>query len=219
MYLRSKTQGRLRCQKRRSLPQPVKIPQNHFHEYRQKVTVTTLFQTASHPDFQLLAQTAHVCFHSRKRVHTRLSEKNRTQGHTRRNRGVLDGGGITTLGAFRTFTNIPGPGIRTAYFAAFWPWSGVFPKNAESLRDSDAFMRVAVPRRRGPAGLRDPIAVSLTAPMGFAVLSGHDNSMQRKMLAGFTRWSAPCVLPLAAVPLLCPQHPSAADKTGQWKTG
>ena len=36
MYLRSKTQGRLRCQKRRSLPQPVKKPQNHFHEYRQK---------------------------------------------------------------------------------------------------------------------------------------------------------------------------------------
>ena len=155
MYLRSKTQGRLRCQKRRSLPQPVKIPQNHFHEYRQKVTVTTLFQTASHPDFQLLAQTAHVCFHSRKRVHTRLSEKNRTQGHTRRNRGVLDGGGITTLGAFRTFTNIPGPGIRTASFAAFGAWSGVLPKNAESLRDSDALMRVAVPRRRGPAGLRD----------------------------------------------------------------
>ena len=31
-------------------------------------------------------------------------------------------------------------------------------------------MRVAVPRRRGPAGLRDPIAVSLAALMGFAVL-------------------------------------------------
>ena len=30
----------------------------------------------------------------------------------------------------------------------------VLPKNAESLRDSDALMRVAVPRRRGPAGLR-----------------------------------------------------------------
>ena len=32
--------------------------------------------------------------------------------------GVSDGGGITTLGAFRTFTNIPGPGVRTANFAA-----------------------------------------------------------------------------------------------------
>ena len=34
----------------------------------------------------------------------------------------------------------------------------MLPKNAESLRDSDALMRVAVPRRRGPAGLRDPFA-------------------------------------------------------------
>ena len=35
---------------------------------------------------------------------------------------------------------------------------GVLPKNAESLRNSDALMRVAVPRRRGPAGLRDPVS-------------------------------------------------------------
>ena len=184
---------------------------------------------------------AHVCFHSRKRVHTRLSEKDGTQRLTRRNRslpspghstvlccqrnsfcsatllytyisrfsvtphyqqqfylrpsfitffnfshkrptfaftsesgytlgfaqriahngshaeigGVSDGGGITTLGPFRTFTNIPGPGVRTANFAAFGSWLGVLPKNAESLRDSDALMRIAVPRRRGPAGLRD----------------------------------------------------------------
>ena len=47
---------------------------------------------------------------------------------------------------------------------------GVSAKSAESLRDSDALMRVAVPRRRGPAGLRDPIAVSLAALMGFTVL-------------------------------------------------
>ena len=35
----------------------------------------------------------------------------------------------------------------------------VLSKNAESLRDSDALMRVAVPRRRGPAGLRDLFAI------------------------------------------------------------
>ena len=77
---------------------------------------------------------------------------------------------------FARFGNPVGPGVRTAYFAAFWPWSDVLPKNAESQRDSDAFMRVAVPRRRGPAGLRDPIAVSLAALMGFTVLVVHDNS-------------------------------------------
>ena len=43
-------------------------------------------------------------------------------------------------------------------------------------------MRVAVTRRRGPAGLRDPIAVSLTALMGFTVLLVHDNSTQRTYL-------------------------------------
>ena len=36
-------------------------------------------------------------------------------------------------------------------------WPGVLQKNAESLRNSDALMRVAVPRRRSPAGLRDPV--------------------------------------------------------------
>ena len=69
--------------------------------------------------------------------------------------GVLGGGAIITLDTSCTFTNIPGPGIRTANFAAFGPWPGALSKNAESLRDSDALMRVAVPRRRGPAGLRD----------------------------------------------------------------
>ena len=75
--------------------------------------------------------------------------------------GVSDGGAITTLGTFRTFTNIPGPGVRTANFAAFGSWLGVLTKNAESLRDSDALMRVAVPRRRGPAGLCDSVSALL----------------------------------------------------------
>ena len=59
-----------------------------------------------------------------------------------------DEGGITTLGAFRTFTNIPGPGIRTANFAAFGPWSGVLSKNAESLGTA---MRSCVSLFRGVA--------------------------------------------------------------------
>ena len=40
---------------------------------------------------------------------------------TRRNRGLPDGAAITTLDTYCTFTNIPGPGIRTTYFAAFGP--------------------------------------------------------------------------------------------------
>ena len=62
---------------------------------------------------------------------------------------------------FARFGNPARPGLKTANFAAFGSWPGVLPKNAESLRNSDALMRVAVPRRRGPAGLRDPVSTLL----------------------------------------------------------
>ena len=55
---------------------------------------------------------------------------------------------------FTRFGNPAWPGGRTANFAAFGALSGGLPKNAESLRNRDALMRVALPRRRGPAGLR-----------------------------------------------------------------
>ena len=80
--------------------------------------------------------------------------------HTAKHGAFRMGGGIITLDTSCTFTNIPGPGIRTANFAAFGSWLGVLQKDAESLRNSDALMRVAVPRRRGPAGLRDLFLLS-----------------------------------------------------------
>ena len=65
--------------------------------------------------------------------------------------------GVVSLPSERStrFGNPAWPGFKTANFAAFGAWSWVLPKNAESLRNSDALMRAAVPRRRGPAGLRD----------------------------------------------------------------
>ena len=62
--------------------------------------------------------------------------------------GVLDGGAVTTLGPFRTFTNVPGPGGRTAYFAAFGPC------RVHSRRTQRAFgtaMRLCVSLFRGVA--------------------------------------------------------------------
>ena len=60
--------------------------------------------------------------------------------------------GVVSLPSERStrFGNPAWPGIRTANFAAFRPWSDVLPKNAESLRDSDALMRVAVPKASRP---------------------------------------------------------------------
>ena len=55
--------------------------------------------------------------------------------------GVSDGGGITTLRAFRTFTNIPGPGIRTASFAAFGAWSGAPKERRKPSEQRCAYAR------------------------------------------------------------------------------
>ena len=63
-------------------------------------------------------------------------------------------------------------------------------------------MRVAVTRRRGPAGLRDPIAVSLTAPMGFAVLVSRDYRVQRKAHFAFMHRAALPALPAPSAALL-----------------
>ena len=103
---------------------------------------------------------------------------------------------------FARFGNPARPGVRTANFAAFRPWSRALPENAESLRDSDALMRVAAPRRRGPAGLRDPIAVSLTALMGFAVLVSRDYRVQRKAHFAFMHRAALPALPAPSAALL-----------------
>ena len=87
-------------------------------------------------------------------IHSASLKKIAHSGSHAETGSVSDGGAITTLDTSYTFANLPGPGIRTANFAAFGSWSETLPKNAESLRNSDALMRVAVPRRRGPAGLR-----------------------------------------------------------------
>ena len=79
-----------------------------------------------------------------------------TAAYTPKQGGVSDGGSITTLGAFYTVRKSCVAGYQNGKLCRFWVLAGgVLPKNAESLRDSDALMRVAVPRRRGPAGLRD----------------------------------------------------------------
>lgn len=103
---------------------------------------------------------------------------------------------------FAQFGNPARPGLKTANFAAFGSWPGALPKNAESLRDSDALMRVAVTRRRGPAGLRDPIAVSLITPMGFTVLADRDYRVRKKAHFVFMRRAVLPALPASSAALL-----------------
>ena len=51
---------------------------------------------------------------------------------------------------FARFGNPAWPGVRTANFAALGSWSEALLKDTESLRNSDALMRVAVPQASRP---------------------------------------------------------------------
>ena len=63
-------------------------------------------------------------------------------------------------------------------------------------------MRVAVTRRRGPAGLRDPIAVSFTALIGFTVLVDRDYRVRKKAHFVFMRRAVLPALPAPSAALL-----------------
>ena len=114
-----------------------------------------------HCVFQLLSQMAHVRFHRRKWVLTRLRQQDRTQRPTRRNRGVSDG--ALSLPSERSARSQTSPG-RVSERRTL-PLLGL--GRERSRRTQKAFgtamrmMRVAVPRRRGPAGLRDPVSALL----------------------------------------------------------
>ena len=115
---------------------PLQTPLPCFHQW---VKLVLAQSSAKRPTFAFADESGYTLAFANRIAHSG------SHGETR---GVSDGGGITTLGPFRTFTNIPGPDIRTAYFAALGAWSGVLPKNAGSLGTA---MRLCVSLFRGVA--------------------------------------------------------------------
>ena len=92
-------------------------------------------------------------------THSASLKESHTRAYTAKQGAFRMGALLLPSERFARFGNLAWPGVRTANFAAFESWSEALPKNTESLRNSDALMRVAVPRRRGPAGLRDLFAI------------------------------------------------------------
>ena len=84
------------------------------------------------PTFAFTAESGYTLGFPRKIAHSGLHAETG---------GVSDGGGITTLGLFHTFTNIPGPGIRTASFAAFGAWSGAPKERRKPSEQRCAYAR------------------------------------------------------------------------------
>ena len=102
--------------------------QNRSREYRQKVTGTTLFQAAFHHIFQCLPQTAHVRFHRRKRVHTRLRSKNRTRRLARRNRRRFGRGRYHYPRSIPHVHEHPRAGYQNGVLCRFWVLAGCTPE-------------------------------------------------------------------------------------------
>ena len=113
-------------------PSPLRKPsckvrlfaQNRSRKYDQKVTVTTLFPTVPHCVFQLFSQTAHVRFHRRKWIHTRLCSQNRTQRLTGRSRAFRLGVVSLPSARFACCRNAGRPLVKTTHLPFFW--SGYF---------------------------------------------------------------------------------------------
>ena len=128
---------------------------NPQHQQKRKIWQSCCHKfyppTVFHPAFQLLAQMAHVCFHGRKRVHTRLSEKDRTQRLTRRNTGRF-GWGTLLLPSERSARSQTSPGrvSERQTLPLLCLGREALLKDTESLRNSDALMRVAVPQASRP---------------------------------------------------------------------
>ena len=83
-------------------------------------------------------------------THSALLKGSHTRAHTAK-QGAFQLG-VLSLPSDRSarFGNPVWPGLKTANFAASGSWLGVLSKNAESLRNNDALMRVAVPKASRP---------------------------------------------------------------------
>ena len=160
------TAGPLSCAKIER-PSPLEKPsckvrlfvQNRSRKYRQKVTATTLFQITFHRGFSTSPTNGPRSLSRAKAgTHSALLRRIAHNGSHAETGGVSDGALSLPSDTSYTFTEHPCvAGYQNGVLCRFWVLAGgALPKNAESLRDSDALMRVAVPRRRGPAGLRRP---------------------------------------------------------------
>ena len=117
-------------------PQPLFIPLFNFSHKR--------------PTFAFTGESGYTLGFRRRIAH------NGSHGET----GGRFGWGVVSLPSIRAARSRTSPGqVSERRTLPLWDLGReVLSKNAESLRDSDALMRVAVPRRRGPAGLRDSVS-------------------------------------------------------------
>ena len=136
------------------------------------LSATVLSQTIFHRVFQPFAQTAHVRFHSRKRVHTRLSEKNRTQRLTRRNRGVSDRGCYHYPRSVPHVHKHPRAGCQNGKLCRFWGLDLVYSRRTQ--RACGTAMRSCASLFRGVAAPPGCVIFFASAEIAVCTSGAHD---------------------------------------------
>ena len=108
------------------------------------------FQCIDHTDFNTSGTTAPRSLSWVKAsTHSAFGEKLHTAAH-RAKQGVSVGGGITTLGPFRTFRKPCAAGCQNGKLCRFQALVGGAPGKRREPWNSDALMRVAVPKASRP---------------------------------------------------------------------
>ena len=87
-------------------------------------------------------------------IHSAFGEKSHTTAHTVK-QGCFGRGWYHYPRSVLHVHKYPRAGYQNGKLCRFWVLAGCTPEGRREPRDSDALMRVAVPRRRGPAGPRD----------------------------------------------------------------
>ena len=131
-------------------------------------------------------------------THSAFGEKSHTSAYTAKH-GAFRTGALS-LPSTRAARSQISPGrVSERRTLPLWDLGReVLSKNAESLRNSDALMRVAVPRRRGPAGLRDlftfvEVAACTPCAQSFLCVRGRGGITTLGVLCVLLkRWTAAC---------------------------
>ena len=125
------------------------------------LSATVLSQTFFHYVFQLLAQTAHVCFHEQKCVHIRLCSKDRTQRLTGRNTGRFGWGRYHYPRSVPHVRKPPRAGCQHSKLCSFWVLAGCTPEE----RREPSEQRCAYARRCSE-GVAAPLGCVICLQLG-----------------------------------------------------
>ena len=132
---------------------------NPQHQQKRKICQSCCLKLYLRPSFIAFFNFSHkrptFAFTPKAGTHPAFGEKSHTSAYTAK-QGLFRVG-VVSLPSERSARSQTSPGrVSERRTLPLWDLGReVLPKNAESLRSSDALMRVAVPRRRGPAGLRN----------------------------------------------------------------